>query len=697
MRNFQSNRAKRPAVRHRPPSQGRKKARRGLTRESKAPRLNRETARLLSHIGKPEPKPFSPDPFQVEAVERIVKEDVLVSAPTGSGKTWIAVEATKQYLAMGCSVWYTTPLKALSNAKYEEFSEIFGAPQVGILTGDRKENPDAPVIVGTTEILRNQLYDSMHAGSDLGVDLVILDEAHYLGDPDRGVVWEEVIIYLPGRVRLLLLSATIPNAALMARWLSQIRRKSCAVVRSDIRPVPLHVLFRTPQGELTPFLRGKKLYPRAAAFAEAARRSRKFMDSLMPDINGIVETLREFRLLPAIVFLKSRADCDRALANLRPSPLAPEEDGFAQALEEKLKLYPELKNQSQIRRLAECRAGSHHAGQLPTWRLLIEKMMALGHLEVILSTSTVAAGVNFPARTVVILQSDRFNGQSFVELTATEFHQMTGRAGRRGMDNAGFTLVVPGRYLDVKVVKEVLVSDPEPLQSRITVSFSMILNLLLSHDPEGVRALLKRSFASFHKDARRAQKVHRKLLKDFNRHLNLLQELDYVDERGVPTYDGKWAARLRLDHPLLIAELIRREAFDNLDSQELAAVVAPFVQDKDKEIVVSRELWEATRPLWKRFRTIMKELKPLMGFMVARGFHVPPVMFWPAASVYLWGDGVEWDTLTEHVDADEGDLAMLILRTADHVRQLVSLEGEQPGLADASRRALELLMRSPLM
>ncbi len=173
-------------------SQYRTKPRKLETAEDRAPRVHSAALPLLADIGRPEPSPFVPDPFQVQALDTILREDVVVSAPTGSGKTWIALEAIKEYLARGSGIWYATPLKALSNAKYEEFGEALGRERVGILTGDRKENADAPVIVGTTEILRNQLYDAMESGFDLGVDLVILDEAHYLGDIDRGVVWEEV-------------------------------------------------------------------------------------------------------------------------------------------------------------------------------------------------------------------------------------------------------------------------------------------------------------------------------------------------------------------------------------------------------------------------------------------------------------------------------------------------------------------------
>ena len=209
--------------------------------------------------------------------------------------------------------------------------------------------------------------------------------------------------------------------------------------------------------------------------------------------------------------------------------------------------------------------------------------------------------------------------------------------------------------------------------------------------------LLGLSFAAFHESRRRAERETKRLVKEFYQHLDLLVELGYLDENAIPTYDGQWAAKLRLDHPLLIAELIRSGEFSRLNPEELAALVAPFVMDKDKESFISKELWTRARPLWKRFRKMMRRLKPLMELMISRGFGVPVTMFWPAAAVLLWSQEVDWDELTDHVEADEGDLAMLILRTADHLRQIASLESEEPALAQSARQALSLLMRSPVV
>ena len=215
---------------------------------------------MLAGIGTPAPAPFQPDDFQIEALQAIETEDVLVTAPTGSGKTWIAREEIRRLLESGRRAWYTTPLKALTNSKYTEFSNEFGAENVGILTGDRKENHGAPLIVGTTEIYRNQLFDALRSGEQVGTDFVILDEAHYLADEDRGHVWEEAIILTPPRIRLLLLSATIGNADEFARWIEEVRGSKVRVInRAGSRPVELRAAFLAPNLQLFPLFdeRGK--------------------------------------------------------------------------------------------------------------------------------------------------------------------------------------------------------------------------------------------------------------------------------------------------------------------------------------------------------------------------------------------------------------------------------------------------------
>ncbi|MGQ0542691.1 MAG: DEAD/DEAH box helicase [Blastocatellia bacterium] len=231
--------------------------------------------RLLSGIGVPKQTAFKPDDFQLEALAAIDSEDVLVTAPTGSGKTWIAREEIRRLLEKGKRAWYTTPLKALTNSKYSEFSAEFGSENVGILTGDRKENADAPLIVGTTEIYRNQLFDALRSGEQVNTDFVILDEAHYLSDDERGHVWEEAIILTPSRIRLLLLSATVGRAEEFARWIEDVRGVRVRVInRAGTRPVELRAAYLSS---------GSQLYP---LFDESGRMNRDIEQFAKPRNQG---------------------------------------------------------------------------------------------------------------------------------------------------------------------------------------------------------------------------------------------------------------------------------------------------------------------------------------------------------------------------------------------------------------------------
>jgi superfamily II RNA helicase len=870
---------------------------------------------VLDRIRTPEPAPFVPDPFQVESLSAIEASDVLVTAPTGAGKTYIAVGAIDKIFRRGGKSWYASPLKALSNAKYQEFGEIFGPENVGILTGDRKENPHARVIVGTTEILRNQLYDIMHRGEDIDMDLVVLDEAHYLGDADRGVVWEEVLIYLPPRVRLLLLSATILNGSEICKWLTWMRGSECQWVAAYERPVPLFPLFLFPGGELAPLGTRRGLLPRIERIDP-----RSLPRNEVAEIPMTLEALRNANLLPAIFFLKSRADCDRAVEFCRqPQGSRGQEDPqFRETLKNLLEVYPFLRTHQHLSTLKSCRVGSHHGGQLPHWKLFLEKMMQAGHLDAIFSTSTIAAGVNFPARTVVIFQSDRFNGKDFVALTATDLLQMTGRAGRRGMDEIGFVLVVPGQHQDPRLINDLLKSSPDPIQSQIRVNFSMVLNLLLSHSPEEIRDLFVASLATFqnlNRDARSMKKLeavraelegyrdqmscgsldelseirpgytnvqeqYRKLRKSLKRkpryrklvdwlapgriflsqrgtpyicaawpdfeyrnveavrlaypvrmrrrrirthrvafqrirelsvsldsfpdleerpewealigralegefrpieitpnaplekggdkgpaaggedlaardlaamaerllaypcekctlfgpcqketshpfssalrryfhlfakvdsvqaqlwrsfikHYRLLQAEGYVDEDGKLTPNGMWASKLRLDQPLLISEGIRKNVFPQNEPELLAALIAPFVTDRDRQgdVQLASFVWKYP-DLAKPFFQMLKNLQRLRERLQAEGFETPPLPFWAVVTIYHWAKGLSWEQVREISGMDEGDLAMIILRTADHLRQIEALCQTHHHLAATATQAIGLLLREPVL
>jgi len=666
--------------------------------------------KIFAGIGVPDKKAFKPDPFQLQALSVIKRSDCLVTVPTGAGKTWIAEQAISRILKKGGNSWYASPLKALSNAKYGEFSKIFGPENVGILTGDRKENPDAPIIVGTTEILRNQLYDAMHQGIMLSTDFVVLDEAHFLGDEDRGVVWEEIMIYLPSRIPLLLLSATIGNAALIARWLSSIRGKQCIVVEETKRPVPLYPLFFHPSGTLFPLLTrespGKgRLSKKVAAYMSSSRPAFLSPPHKLPPFGDILRVLNKYRLLPAIFFLKSRADCDNALDLCDEGPTSDPDVSTRRSrrIEELVADNPYIARHRQMWQLEHLAVGAHHSGQLPAWKLVLETLMTEGLLDAVFATSTVAAGVNFPARTIVLLNSDRFNGREFMPLSPTEFHQMTGRAGRRGMDHIGFAVAIPGKFMDIRLVAKLMRSPPSDVSSQIKINFSMVLNLLLSHTPDQIEDLLKKSFATYvmikTKEKKKLQKPvendHKQLWQDFLQHLEFLKETGYAAETGRLTADGIWASQLRVDQPLMIAEGFRRGIFPKNDPALLAAVTAVFVSERESDEKIDKAF--VPKVLTKTFSTVTKKLSSFSKLMSKRGFETRPLLLEPAAMLYAWASGLPWEQSLTIAKMEEGDLSMLILRTADNLRHIRSLKDVFPEAASTAGEAIDLIMRNPVV
>ena len=652
---------------------------------------------VLAKIGKPHPTPFVPDDFQLQALEAIKKTDCLVIAPTGSGKTWIAREAILSVLEQGGRAWYASPLKALSNSKWVEFGLHFDPENVGIITGDTKENTEAPIIVGTTEILRNQLYDAMHQGKDLKCDLVILDEAHFLGDADRGVVWEEIMIYLPARINLLLLSATIGNGEEIACWLESIRKKSCAVIREEKRPVPLYPLFLHSSGCLHPFLDGKKVSTPVTDFIRRTNEKRQ-RGARFPDYIGIIRILERFNLLPAIFFLKSRAECDAALTARGMLPPLGNSAEFDDSLNVLLERFPSLNNHRQLKALRSWGLASHHGGQLPAWKMLVEEMMNRGHLRVIFATSTIAAGVNFPARTIVLFNSDLFNGNDFDPLSATEFSQMTGRAGRRGQDNIGFMLTIAGKFMDLNHIRHLLFQKPEDILSQLRNDFAMVLNLLLSQTPEDIRKIFERSFAAYQQNIRHQGaniSAAKSLWNDFLRHLKFLQREGFVDEAGALTDDGRWASKLRLDYPLLVAQCLRENAFPEENEKLLTAVVAFFAYDRDDDIKLTVK--DLPPKLTLSFKKVALAVRPLIHRLETAGFPVVKLHASAGAAVYYWAQGHSWDSVIKATGIAEGDMATLVLRTADNLRQIASLKDTYPEIAECAQRAREAILREPVL
>ena len=482
--------------------------------------------------------PFELDPFQLEAAEAL--EDgygVLVCAPTGSGKTVVGEFAIALALAQGQKCFYTTPIKALSNQKFNDLIARYGPQQVGLLTGDNAINPNAPVVVMTTEVLRNMLY----VGSDLlsSLGYVVMDEVHYLGDRFRGAVWEEVIIHLPDSVRLVSLSATVSNAEEFGDWLVEVRGDTRVIVHEE-RPVPLwqHVLVGNRMFDLFT-ADTDETSERADAQATPARRAavnpemrRHVREQLrVADLSGrgasgrdryrprgarwrpphradVVSRLDREGLLPAIDFIFSRAGCDAAVRQCVYAGLRLTTDD----------------EREEIRRIAEERTASlasedldvlgywewldglqrglaaHHAGLIPTFKETVEELFVRGLVRMVFATETLALGINMPARSVMLERLVKFNGEGHVDLTAGEYTQLTGRAGRRGIDIEGHAVVLWSPEVDPEQVAGLASTRTYPLRSSFRPSYNMAINLVSQVGRDTARTLLESSFAQFQAD-----------------------------------------------------------------------------------------------------------------------------------------------------------------------------------------------------
>lgn len=431
---------------------------------------------ILEDVGAPPAAPFVPAAFQEAALAAVRTADVLVSAPTGSGKTWIAEQAMGELLAAGRTAWYTTPLKALSNQKFHRFGGLYGTEAVGLLTGERRLNAQAPIIVATTEILRNALY-----GAGTAPDLIVLDEAHYLADPERGTAWEEILMLAPARSRLLLLSATFPNAELFASWLTEVRGVGPEVIAERVRPVPLRYILADGRGRLIP--------SDALGHLPPGGRGPGWLGALMRD-------LEHYSLLPVILFFPSRRLCDEAardLAALRA--FGPELRAAAMARWERD--YPVLRQHAFRAAVIDSGVAPHHAGHTIAWRLAVEDLLARGLIRAVCATTTLASGLDVPARTVALSTLVRNSPEGPVVLTTTEFHQMAGRAGRRGKDTLGVVVLPAASREEAREGLALIDAEPEPVTSSFTPGYVQVLNLLRRLSLQEAQHELTRSLAAF--------------------------------------------------------------------------------------------------------------------------------------------------------------------------------------------------------
>ena len=459
---------------------------------------------------------FTPDPFQIQALDAVeAGSSVLVAAPTGAGKTIVGQFGAYVALEQGMRAFYTTPIKALSNQKYLELCDLFGAANVGLATGDTSVNSGAPIVVMTTEVARNMIY----AGAplrDLGV--VILDEVHYLADKMRGPVWEEVIIHLPAHVAIIALSATVSNAEEFGAWIREVR-STCEIIVSEKRPVPLyqHMIVGEDIFDLyAPTGKGKLNPELVAATRDFGMRGGRGSRSWNREVRvrresrpSTLISLDRGRLLPAITFIFSRAGCEDAVRQILSTRItlttrseAAEIESYVDEViallppEDAIVLGAEAWKRGLMRGIA-----AHHAGMLPLMKESVEHLFSRGLVKMVYATETLALGINMPARTVVIESLTKWNGSAHVSLSAGEYTQLSGRAGRRGIDTEGHAVVSHRGGVAPEEVAALASKRTYPLISAFTPTDNMVVNLLARSTRAQTRKVLESSFAQYQADS----------------------------------------------------------------------------------------------------------------------------------------------------------------------------------------------------
>jgi superfamily II RNA helicase len=685
---------------------------------------------------------FEPDAYQTEAFHALESgSSVLVSAPTGSGKTLVAEYAIWRTLARGTKVFYTTPLKALSNQKFRDLCLAHGEEKVGLLTGDTAIRPRAPIVVMTTEVLRNMLL----AGSDLlrRLELVVLDEVHYLQDPYRGGVWEEVLVLTAPSVTFVCLSATVSNANELAAWLRSIRGPVEVVVEQR-RPITLRHHFAAyrradDQVILAPLLAHGTASDEAQRIDQAVRRAgrdrmpRSFgthgregprLPVRSPRRGELIELLADEELLPAIVFIFSRAACDDAVRQcLRDGHrlTARSERAAIRATAER---HVESLNDDDLEVLGyaewleglESGLAAHHAGLVPAYRETVEECFASGLLKVVFATETLSLGINMPARTVAIERFTKFGGAGRATLTSGEYAQLTGRAGRRGHDAEGHAVVLYAPETPLCEVARVALAPLPDLRSTFRPTYNLAVNLVRRFDRETAHAVLRRSFAQWQAQG----STHRRpeaLTEALGRRLAVLEELGYVHGWTL-TDAGRRLASVYHESDLLVAEVLSSDALEGAEPAVVAGVLSAVVFEKRRvrkifggrgrrgpEARPHRRRGGGDRLGEGRRAELSDRLGALMGHFERirelEEVHVVPRTAQPepglATAVAAWARGASFGTTLEVAGGEAGEMApgdfvRMVRQLADLVHQ-VGLVAPDPATGASARAAHDLLLR----
>jgi len=632
--------------------------------------------------------------FQLAALGPLrAGRSVLLAAPTGSGKTLVAEIAIDLSLQRGRRAIYTAPIKALSNQKFRDFKAI--APErVGIMTGDVTINPGAPLLIMTTEIFRNTIFENPAGLAD--VETVVFDEIHYMDDLERGTVWEESLIFAPPHIRFVCLSATISNLDQFGEWIGQTRGQPVEVLRHRERPVPLgHYLFLPG--------RGLKRIEKALSLPRLPSGGRNGRPGRAParrgeDRNAIVGLLERQALLPALFFCFSRRECEQRAreALQRYALLQPEDSREIEALFDRIcasfEIAPDPDLEEQ-RALARKGIAYHHAGMLPLHKELVERLFTSGRLRLLFATETFALGINMPARSVVFASLRKFDGVGFSTLKVREYQQMAGRAGRQGIDEQGtvISILEDDRVTPAELVR-LCGNDVEPIVSRFNLSYSTLINLHRTLGPR-LHEAWERSFNNFQwagMSRRKREKNEQKQRFAIDQRLQLLRRFQCITETGV-TPKGEVAALVN-GFELPVAELLESGLLDWLDEVQLAVVFACLVFEERKNDLYRRLPPNVLGPHRADVEQVVGRL-----VLAEKELGLPPSIrpanFKIGAVVAAWCRGAGFDDLRDLTTTPNGDLVRVMRLTVQVIRQLRSAIPPRSPLALQLDRARELLNR----
>ncbi|MBT4651825.1 DEAD/DEAH box helicase [Candidatus Woesearchaeota archaeon] len=636
-------------------------------------------------------KNFILDKFQEDSINAIENNySVVVSAPTGSGKTLIAEYIIDQHKEDDMRIIYTAPLKALSNQKFRDFSEEYGEEKVGLMTGDIVINPHAKILIMTTEIYRNMAIARDHALDN--VVYVIFDEIHFINDVERGYVWEESIIYSSEKVRFLCLSATIPNAAEFSRWIKAIKNHEVKTIVETKRNVPLKKFFFDNELGVTTLekIREDKEMPRYDQVMGKHGRGRGRRIRVPPPNHvELIKILKAEDKLPCLFFHFSRHACQEKTLDLTRKKLFMSDPKITAFVASRLQKAPydinKLESTKVLKQSLPQGIGFHHAGLLPVIKEIIEELFSQGLIKVLYTTETFAVGVNMPAKTVCFNSLRKYDGRGFRNLNTKEFFQIAGRAGRRGIDKIGYVMVMIHKpTFSYNEIKSITDKDMEPIKSQFRLSINTVLNLIDQHEEKEIEHILRMSFFSYQKFGDKFDEIPPKVF--MARYYSIsrrLKKYGYTQDREL-TSKGKFSSRIFADE-ISTGEIFATELWKELDEYQILLVLGALAYEhkkmtKFKKTFDNEQLRKLKNVLYKN-EYLSKEKKFL-------GLNYVTAMIYP---VYNGEDFFAAVALTNLL---EGDLIRFYSQVLDRIGQIRKATGDKDLLRmiDSCQKVIEKVL-----